>query len=101
MAARTQPPALETVCQECGEPFEDTRSMRPFSTDMWVHSHECEGFSLEPGITAPLIVFLSALVGFFGGILLLEALGWLRDAAVVLACIVCVALAWGMWRGES
>ncbi len=51
-------------------------------------------------MSAPL-VFLSAVVGFFGGLLLLEVLGWLRPFAVVLACVVCVALAWEMWRDVS
>jgi hypothetical protein len=47
------------------------------------------------------LILLSGLLGFWGGLLLLSALDWLRPAAVVIACVVCVALAWEMYRGAS
>lgn len=102
MAARgrTRPPALRTFCAACGEPFEDTRAMLEVDEDLWVHVHACEDPDPEPTASAPL-VFAAGLIGFFGGVLLLEALGWLWPAAVTLACVACVTLAWEMCRGGA
>lgn len=100
MIARPEPPALDTPCAICGREFTDTHAMREVGEDIWVHSHKCEGWTLEPIVNAPL-VFAAGLIGFFGGVLLLEALGWLRDAAVVAAFVALLVLAWPVSGGES
>jgi len=47
---------------------------------------------------SPTLVFLSAILGFAGGVLLLSALGWLWPFAVGLGCFACVVLAFEMRR---
>lgn len=91
-------PALETFCAECGRPFASTAEMLEVGEGVWIHSHACEGFRVGPTVGAPLVL-AAGLIGFFGGVLLLGALGWLWPVAVALACVVCVALAWEMCRG--
>lgn len=93
-------PALVTRCEACGREFTNTLEMLEVGEDVYVHSHECEGFTTEATVGAPL-VFVSALVGFFGGILLFEALGALWFVAVTVACASCVALAWEEYRRRA
>lgn len=96
MAAREALPAEavapEARCEECGRPFVSTFEMLEVGEGVYVHTHECEGFALRAGVTAPLIVILGALGvagGFMGGLWLFARIGWLWPVALGVAVLAC------------
>ena len=102
-ARRCEVPALKTHCAECGAEFRSTGEMREVGsgTGVYVHSHECEGFSLSPGITAPLAV-LGAVVVFLGGLWLFAQVSWFYWVGLVAAIVGCVLAARVIvWAGHG
>ena len=97
-------PPLAIRCEECGRQFEDTREMLEVGEGAYVHTHECEGFSLGPTIGAPLVAVSAASAGaggFLAGLWIFARVGWLWPVALAVAVAGCWLAVLAIGRAEG